>query len=362
MDGGRSNLLNIFRRQGIRHAVPEFSLCPAMIDKVERRFGSRDYAGVFGLPIRNSGYSFLRQDFTDWQRKFFSDVKFLPSTNFDLWGVARESTPESMHMSRMYFPMRDFTELEQFRKYPYPEFAASQQEAAAREIRELHEKDIFVCGNMQCTVWETAWYMRGMEALMVDMMEESECAVYHLDRVTEISSRRAAAYAEAGADLVFLGDDIGMQHTIMMSEELYRRWLKPRLARVIAAARAKKPEVLICYHSCGYIEPFIEDLIEVGVDILNPVQPECMNFADIHRKYGSRLSFWGTLGTQTLFPHGTPEEVYRETIGNLRIAGAQGGLLAAPTHLVEPEVPLENIIAYVQACNDSTPGEPVPED
>ena len=94
---------------------------------------------------------------------------------------------------------------------------------------------------MQCTVWERAWYMRGMENLMVDMMTEDPIAEAILDRVTEIAVLRAESYARSGVDVLFLGDDAGMQHAVMMSEELYCTWLKPRLSRVIAAARAINP-------------------------------------------------------------------------------------------------------------------------
>ena len=138
----------------------------------------------------------------------------------------------------------------------------------------------------------------------------------------------------------------------MMSTDMYREWLKPRLAKVIAAAKRIKPDILISYHSCGYITPFIDDLIEIGVDILNPVQPECMDFAEIHEEFGSRISFNGTLGTQTLFPHGTPDEVRAEVFKNLSIAGDKGGLFCCPTHMLEPEVPWENIEAYVEAIRD----------
>ena len=96
--------------------------------------------------------------------------------------------------------------------------------------------------------------------------------------------------------------------------------------------------------------PFIEDLIDAGIDVLNPVQPECMDFKEIHDAYGDRLSFWGTLGTQTTLPFGTPEEVRELVLRNLKIAGPKGGLLCTPTHLVEPEVPWENMEAYVEAC------------
>jgi uroporphyrinogen decarboxylase len=122
--------------------------------------------------------------------------------------------------------------------------------------------------------------------------------------------------------------------------------------KVIAAAKSIKPDILISYHSCGYVEPFIEDLIDAGVDILNPVQPECMDFRSIHEKYGSRISFNGTIGTQRIMPFGTPDDVRAEVTRNLQIAGKKGELFCCPTHMVEPEVPWENIEAYVDACRN----------
>ncbi len=351
----RQNVTDIFRRKGIVQAVPDFSLCPAMVDKFEKRFGHRDYRKEFGFPIKNAPDRFLRQEFKGWKERYYPGKEFLPGTGIDIWGVAHEPTPESMHMTRMYHPMEQFSDISEFREYPYPEFDGTVEAGLAEEVAKLHSEDSFVCGSMQCTVWETAWYMRSMEEMMVGMMTDDESTAYHLDRITDLASRKAEAFARADVDFLFLGDDIGMQHTIMMSAELYREWLKPRLAKVIAAARSANRDVIVGYHSCGFVEPFIEDLIEVGVDVLNPVQPECMDFKEIHGKYGSRLSFWGTLGTQTLFPHGTADEVYAKTLENLRIAGKCGGLLAAPTHLVEPEVPLDNILAYVKACRDFTP-------
>ena len=138
----------------------------------------------------------------------------------------------------------------------------------------------------------------------------------------------------------------------MMSETLYTTWIQPRLKKVIDTARAINPELIIFYHSCGFITPFIPHLIDAGIDVLNPIQPECMNFAEIHRQFGDKLSFYGTIGTQTTMPFGTPEDVRREVFQNLEIAGDKGGLICAPTHMLEPEVPWENIEAYVKACED----------
>lgn len=184
------------------------------------------------------------------------------------------------------------------------------------------------------------------------MMTDDPLTERHFERITVLAEQRAAAFASCGADLLHLGDDIGMQQTIMMSHELYRKHLKPRLARVVQAAKAAKPDMVITYHSCGYVTPFITDLMEAGVEVLNPVQPECMDFAEIHAEYGKKLSFWGTVGTQSTMPFGTPDEVKAVVRRNLEIAGEAGGLLCTPTHLLEPEVPWENIEAYVEACRE----------
>jgi uroporphyrinogen decarboxylase len=178
-------------------------------------------------------------------------------------------------------------------------------------------------------------------------------AVALLDRVTEINSRRGECLASSGIDLLNLGDDIGMQQAMMMSLDFWMEWLQPRLKRLIARARAAAPgKLLILYHTCGFAEPAIPGLIDAGVDILNPVQPECMDFAKIHAQYGDRLSFDGTIGTQTTMPFGTPKQVEEAVRRNLDIAGEKGGLMPAPTHLVEPEVPWENVEAFVRACRE----------
>ena len=207
----------------------------------------------------------------------------------------------------------------------------------------------------ECTVWETAWYLRRMDNLFMDMSSEDAMATFLLDKITDLACLRAREFAAAGADILGLGDDIGMQTTIMMSVGMYRTWLKPRLAKVVAAAKAIKPDIIVSYHSCGYVLPFIDDLIELGVDVLNPVQPECMDFAEVHAKFGKRLSFNGTIGTQQLMPYGTPEQIRDEVRRNLEIAGPQGGLFCCPTHMLEPEVPWANVEAYVAAVREFKP-------
>jgi uroporphyrinogen decarboxylase len=348
----RENILGIFRRTGYEWAPVQFDLCPSQFEEFRKQVGGDvPYSDYYAFPWRNvRGPVLPPREPVDWKRYFTED--FAEGTKFSAWGVAHEPNKDSMHMTRMYHPMKSFTSIEQMQAYPYPDFANADFSRIRGDADAIHARGFATHATMACTVWEIAWYLRSMEELMMDMLGESEMAVYHFDRITEIACILARAYAEGGVDILHLGDDVGMQQTIMMSEDLYRTWLKPRLASVVKAAKDANPEIVVTYHSCGYVRPFIPDLIEVGVDVLNPVQPECMSFAEIHAEFGDRLSFWGTLGTQTTLPFGTPEEVRETVLRNLAIAGEQGGLLCSPTHLVEPEVPWKNIEAYVQACRD----------
>jgi uroporphyrinogen decarboxylase len=133
---------------------------------------------------------------------------------------------------------------------------------------------------------------------------------------------------------------------------MYRRWFKEPLRRVVDAAKKANPDVLVFMHSDGDIAELIPDLIEVGIDILNPLQPECMDVNHIKSEYGGDLAFWGGVGTQTTMPFGTPEDVRECVRDRIEVIGAGGGFLIAPTHLVEPEVPWENIIAFADAVEE----------
>lgn len=351
----RENLTGIFRRTGYERMPAEYSMTPIMTAKM------RDFVQQTGYRLPEPAWHNIlgcRQT-NPKKENFFAKYYDRPlaiGSSLDSFGVAHEpGSPQAMHMKRMRHPMERMATLKELQTYEYPRFSDKVTLLQKNMIRGARAKGKFAMGNMQCTVWEKAWYMRGMEVLMTDMALNEELADYHLDRVTEISVIHARNFALAGVDGLYLGDDIGMQRAPMFSLEMYRRYLKPRLKQVIDAAKNIHPGIIVIYHSCGYAKPFIEDLIDVGVDVLNPVQPECMSFEELFNTYSDRLSFYGTLGTQTLMPFGTPEQV-RETVKrNLDFAGPRGGLLVSPTHVLEPEVPIENVVAFIDACRDYRP-------
>ena len=345
----RESLLRVLRREGCSEVPFDISLSPAQAEQFRSKTGEDDGAAYFRLQHRKV---MLELEPCADPSLFFTEP--LPDgTRVDNWGVAHApGSAAAMHMTRLICPLVGDIPLSRVVDYPMP--TLTNEERMTASVEAIHESGYAALGPMEQTIWETAWAIRSMEDLMVDMMSGDERALVLLDRVTNVAVARAAAYARAGCDVVQLGDDIGMQSGPMMSLSLWRDWLKPRLDRVIRAARAESESVLIFYHSCGYVEPFLDYLAEIGVQILNPVQPESMAFSEIHKKYGKQFSFWGTIGTQSTLPFGTPEEVRSEVLQNVDIAGESGGLVIAPTHLVEPEVPWENIVALRNAVDEAS--------
>ena len=356
----RENVMALLRREPYEWVPVDLQLCPSLEEEYRRRTGAavsyQDYfrlswAGIGDIPMSKKDEQYL---------PYHPGLK--AGSYIDLWGVAHEpGSAAAKHMTYMRCPLKGIDSLSEVRAYPLPDYAAGDtaENAASQRAQAaaLHARGLAAMGYLTCTIWETSWYIRGMEDLMMDMMSGDPIAAYILDAVTERAVTRARAYARAGVDILYLGDDIGMQKAPMMSLELYCKWLKPRLKQVIDAARAVRPGILVKYHSCGYATPFIPHLIEAGVDILNPIQPESMNFQEIYREFGGKISFDGTIGTQSVMPFGTPQQVRETVFRHLDIARPHGGLLPAPTHLLEPEVPWENIIAYVEACRDYKPGK-----
>jgi len=276
------------------------------------------------------------------------------NTIIDEWGVA-ETHGQFEHYVKKKFPLSNINTLKDIKKYPWPNPMQNYRHIHLNGIvKKFHDKGYPVVGFLQTTIFEQAWFLRGFEALLIDMMMESKVTKYLLDQITEIKSKMAKRYAEADIDILRLGDDIGGQKSLLMSKDLWKKWLKPRLKEVITAARSVNPNIHIFYHSDGKIDPIIPELIEIGIDILNPVQPECMDVYKLYKEYGKDLTFWGTIGTQTTFPFSSPEEMKRVVIERINKIGKQGGLIIGPTHKLQPDVPWKNITAFFSAVNNHT--------
>ena len=245
---------------------------------------------------------------------------------------------------------RSLQELEQF---PFPDLSAPYQAAGiAQQVQALHRVGVAAGGNLPHLggeLFEAAWRLRGLEAFLLDLVERQEWADYLLDRLAALARRNAETLARAGVDLLSLDDDVGMPRTMFMSPAAWRRFFKPRMAGIIEAARAIRPGLPVVYHSDGYFEPIVGDLVEIGVNAINPLEPEHMDAARIRRKFGPRLALWGTVGHHTAFSFASPEEIRAEVKLRIETLGRAGLILGPAYDIDEPDIPWANISAFLEA-------------
>ena len=229
-------------------------------------------------------------------------------------------------------------------EYIWPEV----DESCISEIKKIRKKyeDFCLYGGVT-HMWEVAWKLTGFESMMIMLFREPWKVEKILDGLHKIRMKQAKLLCEAGVDVIVDGDDVGMQKSMMISPSIWRKFLKPRYRELIQLSH--RGNAFFLFHSDGWIEPIIPDLIEIGVDILNPVQPECMDPAEIHQKYGEKLCFDGTISIQRTLPFGKVEDVINEVKLRIKTIGYTG-LILGPSHAIQPETPIENIIALYEAA------------
>jgi uroporphyrinogen decarboxylase len=253
-------------------------------------------------------------------------------------------------------PLSEASTLDELDRFALPDAdGASRLDALRREVARLRARGLAVGGNLPHLggeLFETAWRLRGLQNLLLDLVERPAWAELLLDRLAALAKRNAETLAAADVDVLALDDDVGMPGTMLIGPPMWRRFFKPRLAGIIAAARAVKPELTVLYHSDGFIEPIVGDLLEIGVNALNPLQPEHMDAVRLRRAYGTRLALWGCVGRQTTFGSATPEEIREEVRQRIEQLG-RAGLILCPSYDVDtPDVPWANIAAFLEAVSD----------
>ena len=346
----REHYFSAMRRQGSEYIPFEFDLCDSLKKRFKELTGEENYWDYYGFPDRGIWLPF-KLDASRFAQYFPDKTKLYIDPIFG-FGQRHGDFEHFWHMEPSLHLAEDISDFEQ---YPYPSADDFDWSVLPEQVENCIRNDKISTVGMEMTIFETAWYTRGMETFLMDMLAEPELAEYHLDRITDIRVEMTRRCAQAGVDKIRLGDDVATQLDMMIAPEVWREMLKPRLAKVIKAAKDVKPDILIHYHGDGNMYTILNDLIEIGVDILNPIQPECMDPFEIKKEFGDRVSFCGCVGTQTTMPFGTADEVRELCEKLIAEVGEGGGLFIAPSHLLEPEVPWENIMAFVdtvKAHND----------
>ena len=278
------------------------------------------------------------------------------NTFADEWGVTWHRAPGE-HFICVDGPFQHLTDptprdLEGF-SWPNPSDPGYCRGLGER-VRKLHEEtDRAVILNLFNGPVHQSQFMRGYAEWLEDLLLRPEFVAALAERITDLwleMNTRVLEESKDYVDLVSYGDDIGTQHSPLMRPELYRKLIKPYHQRMAAAIkRFDKP---IIYHSCGSVFSLIPDLLDVGIDALNPVQvaADGMDTKRLKQEYGRDLTFWGGVDTQRVLPCGTPAEVREEVRRRIEDLGEGGGYVLSPVHNVQPEVSPENLAAMFEAA------------
>jgi uroporphyrinogen decarboxylase len=328
---------------------PKERLCQAIahqtVDRIPTQVNYTDsmgqlLAGYLGVPVkelnRRLGNHLARLDLPAYVDKN-------ENLRYDWWGVGWSLETEG------YWPVKSpLAQSENLDEFTWPDPDAADLMEGARQTLVQDGGEHFAVPNFGFALYERAWSLRGFEKFNIDLATNPGYVADLLDRITSIQVALARRYVALGVDGGYFGDDYGAQKGMLFSPRTWRAVFKPRLAQMFAVFKDAGLPVIL--HSDGDIAPIVPDLIEIGLSMLNPVQPEVVDHAWLKNTFGGRLAFYGGISTQTVLPYGTPDEVRtacRKTLEGLSDNGS--GLLLAPSHRMTADIPIENVAAMLES-------------
>jgi uroporphyrinogen decarboxylase len=322
-----------FRREPVDRLPTQVNYTPTM----GKRLANHLKVELADLPTRLDNH-LMRVDL-DVTRRESEDGQ----TSYDWWGAGWSTEAEGYFLTDS--PLAGTRALDTYR-WPDPQSTGLLDRAA--DAMASNGDEHFIVPNLGFCLFERAWSLRGFDTLLMDLALNLTFVKDLLERITEIQVALARRFVALGVDGGYFGDDYGAQKNLLFSPQTWRTTFKPRLARIFGVFRDASLPVIL--HSDGDIAAILPDLVEIGVSVLNPVQPEVLDHNWIKRTYGNRLAFYGGVSTQTVLPDGSPDEV-RAAVSTCvhTLAKDSTGLLLGPSHRMMTDIPLENVDALVSA-------------
>jgi uroporphyrinogen decarboxylase len=288
----------------------------------------------------------------------WQDIIFPDGSYQDEWGVVRSKPEGSLYYDLTKAPFQGEPTLADLEKFPWPDpHDPGRCRGLAQEARRLHqETDYAVVLNMPGGIVHQSQFMRGFDGWFTDLILNPSFFHALMDKIADLWIEMAKDEFEAvgeNVDICFYGDDMAFQNGPMMSMELYRKMIKPHHQRLFAYLKSRT-SAKILYHTCGSVGHLIPDLIEMGVDALNPVQVSArgMETPKLKQEFGKDIAFWGAIDTQRILPFGTPDEVAAEVRRRIDDLGPDGGYVLCAVHNIQADVSPENISAMYDTARE----------
>jgi uroporphyrinogen decarboxylase len=286
-----------------------------------------------------------------------SDIPTGDRSYKDEWGIERINPPGSNYYDQVNFPLSGSISINDVSKYPFPEPEKPIRIKGLKErIKYIHENNYAAILNMPSGFVHISQYLRGFEDWFADVASDRKLIEFLFDAVLDINlSMCRMILNEVGndVDILMASDDLGFQDGLMISPQLYREIIKPRHRKYFQQMH-EMSSAKVLFHTCGSVIDIIDDLIEIGVDGIHPVQVTAagMEPRKLKEKYGDRLVFWGGIDTQYVLPRGNVNEVKAEVEKRIEELGENGGYILGAVHNIQSDVPLDNILAMYQYGRD----------
>ncbi len=262
--------------------------------------------------------------------------------------------PKGLYNEFYKYPLEHAESEADIENYKFPDpFAEGRYNDIEHKIA-AYKNEYGVIADLETAIFETSWYLTGLEKFFMDMMIQPPYFYKLLDTVMNIHLEIGKEFIKRGVDMIWAGDDFGGQDGMLMDPDQWRQIFKPRMKYMIEEFRKVNPDIKIAWHTCGSVVPIIPDFIEIGLDILNPLQPLAKNMTPefLKNEFGKDLIFFGGICVQELMPNGTPLQIKDEVKRRAEIFGNGGGYILAPAHNIQDDTPIENIVAFFEAVQE----------
>jgi len=355
----KERVLKALRREGLPDRVPlQFDLCKPLLEGFSQKYGiPLHYSPSYyeDLTYRTSANELRITMGSDCVvvggglPEGYSHPKTVDGCIINEFGMKMRQG--LLYMDVIECPFANITSADEVYKFPFPDPTAEGRFEVARATIEMYKNDYFIIGDVELTMFEMAWHMVGMEKFMADLAMQETYIEVLLDKCKEFSLGIGKQLVALGVDGIWTGDDFGAQNGMMISPRMWRNIFKPRFAEVFSELKSVNPDVLIMYHCDGAIAPILDDLVEIGLEVFNPVQPNVPGHdpQELKSRFGGQLSFWGAIDQQYLLPRGAAQEIEEDVAEKIRVLGAGGGYLCSPAHIVQADTPPENLEVFISA-------------
>lgn len=323
----KKRVVRVLTHQPVDHLPTQINYTASMADLLSQYFS----VDIDVLP-EYLGNHLVRVDL-DVPNRLSRDGK----VRFDWWGVGFSTEEEGYYTS--VNPLSDSKDLDE---YTWPDPHQPELVNKAKTIIEEKGEVCFIVPNFGFALFERAWSLRGFENFFLDMVMDQSFTEELFDRITEIQLTLIHRFIDLGVDGGYFGDDYGAQKGLLFSPEMWRKYIKPQLAKLFAPFIEKGLPVIM--HSDGQIQQILPDLVEIGLMAINPVQPEVLDHEKLYQDFVGKLAFYGGISTQTVLPNGSPREVQlaiRAAMDKLAPEGT--GMILAPSHRMMSDIPMENV-------------------